>query len=68
MILMGWNSQRLMVTRCFVGVACTVCAMAQGAGTATLIAGSMTQIAGTMTRITCTMTQIAGTMTEIQAA
>jgi hypothetical protein len=68
MILMGCNSQRLEVTTCLAGVACTVCAMASGAGTLTQIAGTMTEIAGTMTRITSTMTQTTGTMTEIPAA
>jgi hypothetical protein len=36
------------------GVACTVCAMAEGAGTVTQIAGTMTEIKGTMTQITVT--------------
>jgi hypothetical protein len=44
MILMGWNSQRLVVTTCLAGVACTVCAMAEGAGTVAQIAGTMTEI------------------------
>jgi hypothetical protein len=45
MTSVGWNRQYLVVTKCVVGVACTVCAMAEGAGTVTPIAGTMTKIA-----------------------
>jgi hypothetical protein len=36
------------------GVACTVCAMAEGAGSVTRIAGTVTGIVGTMIEITAT--------------
>jgi hypothetical protein len=54
MILMGWNSQRLVVTTCRAGAACTVCAMAQGVGTVARIAGTVRVITGTMIEITAT--------------
>jgi hypothetical protein len=54
MILMGWNSQRLVVTTGPAGAACTVCAMAERAGTLTRIASTMRVVAGTMREITAT--------------
>jgi hypothetical protein len=54
MILKGWNSQRLVVRTRPAEVACTVCAMAQGVGTVTRIAGTVRVITGTMIEITAT--------------
>jgi len=51
---MGWISQRLVVSTPSVGVACTVCAMAEGAGSVTRIAGTVRGIVGTMIEITAT--------------
>ena len=49
-----------MVATSLDGAACSVVAMADGAGT-------VTQIADTMTEIKCTMTQITDTVPEVTA-